>query len=297
MRLGLVLVAILATFPAVPVDAARGPDCRAYVFQEDAQLVHESGVWDPTLLDPDGDGIACTELPSLIDGGVRRWSPPDGKVTTAVVTAVVDGDTIDVLYGPKSKQYRVRLISVDAPESTRQKECYGKEASGRVKELLPAGTEVWLVKVSRNADENGRLLRHVWFLAPDGTYRLLEHELTREGFAEPHDYGDGSPFTPYIADGYRVANLYGAGMFGACGAGAPDRTGDVTAVFQGRAPALPGATVALGAASPAGYTWPVADVDCPDITLDYARWLLAQDPSDPFLLDGDFDGIPCEGPG
>ena len=273
MRLGLVLVAILATFPAVPVDAARGPDCRAYVFQEDAQLVHESGAWDPTVLDSDGDGIACTELPSLIDG-----------------------DTIDVLYGPKAKQYRVRLLSVDAPESTRQKECYGKEASDRVKELLPAGTEVWLVKVSRNADENGRLLRHVWFLAPDGTYRLLEHELTREGFAEPHDYGDGSPFTPYIADGYRVANLYGAGVFGACGAEAPANVSDVTAVFQGRAPALPGATLALGVASPGAYTWPAADVDCPDITLDYARWLLAQDPSDPFLLDGDFDGIPCEGP-
>lgn len=44
-----------------------------------------------------------------------------------------------------------------------------------------------------------------------------------------------------------------------------------------------------------GYTWPSYDVNCPDISRDFAQWLLDQDPSDPFRLDADHDGIACEG--
>jgi hypothetical protein len=48
-------------------------------------------------------------------------------------------------------------------------------------------------------------------------------------------------------------------------------------------------------ANPHGYAWPTHDVNVGDISGDYADWLLAQDPSDPFNLDGDNDGIPAEG--
>ncbi|MFB9840612.1 hypothetical protein, partial [Actinoallomurus acaciae] len=46
------------------------------------------------------------------------------STTTAVVTRVVDGDTL-ILRG----QGRVRLIGVDAPETWRRHDCFGAEAT------------------------------------------------------------------------------------------------------------------------------------------------------------------------
>ncbi len=43
-----------------------------------------------------------------------------------------------------------------------------------------------------------------------------------------------------------------------------------------------------------GFTWPTSDVDCSEISREYAQWILDRDPSDPFRLDKDKDGIACE---
>ncbi len=47
-------------------------------------------------------------------------------------------------------------------------------------------------------------------------------------------------------------------------------------------------------ADPGGYSFPTYDVDCPELSYDHAQWILTQDPSDPYRLDADNDGIACE---
>jgi hypothetical protein len=51
--------------PATPAPAAEEDlDCIDFAFQEDAQAVYDRIPGDPYNLDPSGDGIACSSLPS-----------------------------------------------------------------------------------------------------------------------------------------------------------------------------------------------------------------------------------------
>ncbi|MCW0211826.1 MAG: thermonuclease family protein [Pseudonocardia sp.] len=65
--------------------------------------------------------------------------------TTAIVTHLVDGDTLDVTIGGHPE--RIRLLNVDTPETKDPDEdvqCLGPEASARLGELVPVGTTVTL---------------------------------------------------------------------------------------------------------------------------------------------------------
>lgn len=89
------------------------------------------------------------------------------KYTKAVVVDVIDGDTIAVkwLAGPKLPSSRVRLIGVNAPESTTRVEPYGKEATNFTRKQLK-GRTVWLEKDVSEKDRYGRALRYVWLTPP-----------------------------------------------------------------------------------------------------------------------------------
>ena len=85
-----------------------------------------------------GRFVAAVVLIAFL-AGVLALAPLDtdaatkasAKYTKAVVVKVVDGDTIDVkwLAGPKLPSTRVRMIGVNAPESTIRVEPFGKEAA------------------------------------------------------------------------------------------------------------------------------------------------------------------------
>ncbi|NCO61827.1 hypothetical protein GW879_00015, partial [Candidatus Kaiserbacteria bacterium] len=60
----------------------------------------------------------------------------DTATTTAVVTRVVDGDTIDVIFGDDSRPTRIRYIGIDTPESSPVSECGSTEATTRNRELV-----------------------------------------------------------------------------------------------------------------------------------------------------------------
>ena len=82
--------------------------------------------------------VGCVGL--LAAGCTSRATPSDG---VAVVTHVVDGDTIDVEIGGRAE--RVRLIGVDTPETKRPDtpvECYGPEASAFTESVLAIGSRV-----------------------------------------------------------------------------------------------------------------------------------------------------------
>jgi endonuclease YncB( thermonuclease family) len=94
-------------------------------------------------VDSDADGVpdqadACPTQPAATTDGCPAPPPPPpppnppGRTSFyAVVTAVIDGDTIRVRRGPY-KRYTVRLIGIDAPEMERPGspgECGGPEAT------------------------------------------------------------------------------------------------------------------------------------------------------------------------
>jgi micrococcal nuclease len=119
---------------------------------------------------------ACTQHQVALDIQAPATLPaePEGN-ETAIVTRVVDGDTIvvrvtDIIEGPGAgeattgNEYRVRLIGIDTPESVTPRtavECFGSEASAATRALLE-GHRVRLVKDVEEVDSFDRLLRYVY---------------------------------------------------------------------------------------------------------------------------------------
>ncbi|MCK4388293.1 MAG: thermonuclease family protein [Dehalococcoidia bacterium] len=92
----------------------------------------------------------------------------------AVVTKVIDGDTIEIENG-----VRVRYIGIDTPEIG---EHYYLEATEANRQLV-GGKRIQLEKDVEDKDEYGRLLRYVWV---DGI--MVNAELVRLGYAYSYSY-------------------------------------------------------------------------------------------------------------
>lgn len=115
---------------------------------------------EPTRVESQGDLLEATS---------------SSRVSYALVTEVVDGDTIKLDTGQT-----VRYIGIDTPETkhpTKPVGCFGKEASLKNKDLV-LGRKVKLVKDVSEADRYGRLLRYVYF----GDV-FINDVLVREGYA------------------------------------------------------------------------------------------------------------------
>lgn len=111
--------------------------------------------------DPGGDRGGGERRP----GGKRDQGPgAESKAggVSAIVTRVVDGDTVEVQLAGVEED--VRYIGVDTPESVapgQPVECFGKEASERNRRLVE-GERVRLVFGAERRDQYGRLLAYVY---------------------------------------------------------------------------------------------------------------------------------------
>ena len=108
---------------------------------------------------------------------------PQGSRTAAVVTRVVDGDTLHVRTSA-GREVKVRLLGIDTPETHRPGtpvECGGRQASASMARLAPRGTRITLATdpTQDRVDRYGRLLAYVWL--PDG--QLAETEQLESGWA------------------------------------------------------------------------------------------------------------------
>ena len=134
---------------------------------------------------------------------------------TASVISVTDGDTIRVdLQGTSTA---VRLIGIDTPETHGQgglRECFGAEASKRTHALLPAGTEVRLVRDVEARDRYGRLLAYV-YRAHDGLFVNLR--LAEEGFAAPLSIPPNIAHRDDFVAAAAEARDENRGLWGMCG--------------------------------------------------------------------------------
>lgn len=145
----------------------------------------------------------------------RSGGAAAGEPGRATVVRVVDGDTIVVAIGEVDE--RVRLIGIDTPESVDPRspvDCFGPEASGAARALLPEGTEVQLVRDVEARDRYDRLLAYV-YRVDDGTFVNLS--LAEQGFAEVATFPPNVAHTDELVAAVAQARHQGLGLWGACG--------------------------------------------------------------------------------
>ncbi|MCA9974012.1 MAG: thermonuclease family protein [Anaerolineales bacterium] len=123
----------------------------------------------------------------------------------AEVTAIIDGDTIDVRLN--GRELRVRYVGVDTPE---RGDPFYAEAS-RLNEDLVGGETVILVKDVSETDPYGRLLRYVYL--PDGTF--VNAELLRQGMARRVTFPPDVAQQALFGELQEAARLAGVGIWAA----------------------------------------------------------------------------------
>lgn len=143
---------------------------------------------------------------------------------SAIVMSVTDGDTIVVRLNMKRE--RVRLIGIDAPESSLNKKArrdarrsgadinimvtQGRRAKSFVKSIVKKGDTVHLEFDVERRDRYHRLLAYVYL--DDG--RMLNETIVREGYALVYTFPPNVRHLAQFRKAYRHARSSGAGLWG-----------------------------------------------------------------------------------
>ncbi len=143
--------------------------------------------------------IKPTDIEGIVPGGT----------ISAHVKRVVDGDTLVAAY--KNKDYRIRLLCIDTPESVKtgvKVQAYGKEAFKKLKELVQ-DKEVKLVFEKDTDDRYDRLLAYV--ILNDGS--CVNSVLVEEGYAIVDFVKPNTVNKEYFTDLMENAISRGRGMW------------------------------------------------------------------------------------
>ena len=114
VRMAAAAVTLALVVSTVPVAARQDLSCSSFHYQEDAQAVYEAnlrnGSGDRFGLDPDGDGIACPEVPTR-DGG-----PPEGAGSIPTPPLIYDSleEDLDAYW---RRRFDAAYLSYDSPEA------------------------------------------------------------------------------------------------------------------------------------------------------------------------------------
>jgi micrococcal nuclease len=224
--------------------------------------------------------VIFTDTPAPI-AAQRAACVPNKQPETGLVVDIVDGDTIRVMID--SLTYRLRYIGIDTPENTTKKEYYGQEATNRNAELV-YGKTVTLYSDVSDTDRYGRLLRYVF--VGDQFINLI---LVQEGFASAYRYPPDTACASVFAAAEADPKTQKIGLWGA------PPTLEYTAPL-----ATPLATQPAGGGGTAVCSCTGDLYNCKDFKTqreaqachDYCK---SQGRGDIHRLDGDKDGIACEG--
>lgn len=160
---------------------------------------------------------------------LRPWESDPGAgpaSATAIVTRVVDGDTIEARVGGEFED--VRLIGVDTPETVKPGEpvqCFGPRASDFTHRELE-GRQVRLVFGVERRDVYGRLLAYLYlprttlYVSKDvkspPRERFFNAILVRLGLARTLTIPPNDRFAPRFERFELAAARAGRGLWGAC---------------------------------------------------------------------------------
>jgi micrococcal nuclease len=168
---------------------------------------------------------AITFLACAGDQQVTGITPPatitpppyvQSGLTPAVVTRVVDGDTIYVEIA--GTEHRLRYIGIDTPELANfgePTECFGTEAHEYNRRLVE-GQTVGLEKDVSETDEFGRLLRYVWL-----GNEMVNARLVGDGYASAVTYPPDVRYAEMLAALQGEAREAGRGLWAGCDAAVP----------------------------------------------------------------------------
>jgi micrococcal nuclease len=151
--------------------------------------------------------LGWTFLNTPVKGGVQN-----SVGTYYKVTKVTDGDTIHVdLDGTDEK---VRLIGINTPETVDPRtpvQCFGKEASNRMKELAEEKNVRLEYDDSQSLrDAYGRLLAYVYL--EDG--EMLNRKMVAEGYAYEYTYLTPYTYQSEFRELQNLARTSGRGLWG-----------------------------------------------------------------------------------
>lgn len=137
----------------------------------------------------------------------------------ATIVKALDGDTIRVSVNGKGRT--VRLILIDTPETRDPNspvECFGAEATKRLRTMLPKGRTVYLEKDVSDKDRYGRSLRYVWFKGKeDGKAYLANEIMAEEGYAALATFPPDLKYVDRIRVAVQEARDANRGLWPACG--------------------------------------------------------------------------------
>jgi len=224
----------------------------------------------PIPIQPGASGV------SLSGNGVTAACVPNNPQERAIVTRVIDGDTIEVVM--REQTFRVRYIGMDTPENTTKQEPFGKEATAKNSSLVNNQTVVMVKDVSET-DQFDRLLRYVFV---NGIFVNLD--LVKNGYATSATYPPDVACADTFRQAEQEARSTGAGLWGL-----PAEQPTQAIIQPTQAPPSSGAVC--------NCTGP--DLDCGNFAghkqaqacFDYCR---SQGLGDVFKLDRDGNGLACE---
>ncbi len=211
------------------------------------------------------------------------------------VLSVGDGDTIRIKQ--RGKTITVRLGCIDAPESTQAP--WGQQSANRLKQLLPVGQAVQVRSIER--DRYGRTVAELYLANQSVNLRMVEE-------------GQAVVYTQYLSgcsetkDQYEAAQAQAkAQKLGFWNQPNPvmpwdyrkgERSNNQPSKGASPRPKPKPSTAASPTPTTSTANLPActkSDCDCKDFkTQAEAKRVLDAFPGDPFDLDRDKDGVPCE---
>lgn len=271
----------------------------------------DSQVWaqsvfdtDPTryaALDPDGNGIACEDLPAGASPALWTDAVPE-NAEPADLVRVTDGDTINVRLNGQTEP--VRLILIDTPEThdpNDPPECYGQEATDYLTWVLSLGGDLYLETDVTDRDRYDRLLRYAWLDFGDGEVYLVNEAMVRSGHAALSTYPPDVEYVDQIREAQTFARGHDLGLWSGCRTDAEGDTNELTGAQGIVSPPQPEvqaqSPAALAQSGNCDPSYPDAcippsppDLDCGDVSS--RRFTVL--PPDPHGFDGDSDAVGCE---
>ncbi|OYD07603.1 thermonuclease family protein [Paludifilum halophilum] len=134
------------------------------------------------------NGCTDPEPPAPSPDPPKENPPDESKRHPSQIERVVDGDTVH-LKDPVSGSTKVRMLSIDAPETNyrgKSQGAYGEASTRYLMNFLPEGTDVQVVLGREEKDDYGRLLAYLEIDGQDINEKMVRHGHAVPYFIYPH---------------------------------------------------------------------------------------------------------------
>jgi micrococcal nuclease len=138
----------------------------------------------------------------------------DNGDANGTVVRIVDGDTVVV--DVDGAEEKIRLIGIDTPESVdprRPVECFGKEATAHITDLIPEGTPLRVERDVEARDRYDRLLAYL-YRADDDLF--VNEQMIADGYANVATYPPNVTHVDRFLEAERSARADDRGLWSAC---------------------------------------------------------------------------------